>query len=330
MVTCGLVSEEVFGRVVSTSVPENEAAFAREHLTGSRLMRAPLSVELAREHSSARILTVMIHDVVSADALEAFGGLDAVVTRSDGFDHLPLAWMREHGVKGYHLGGYATSSVAHHALMLMLMVLRRVPEARSTAGGPSPVWDRSSLMGRHLEDVTVGALGVGKIGGRVSRMVAGLGGSVVGFDIDPDPSMEAVEGFRFVDSLEALLEHSDVLTVHVPLDASTRGMIGEAALERLPEGACLVNTARGGIVDQEAVFEGLRRGTLGGYAADVLPGEPKPPDLGRFRDVERAVITPHLAAYDERTVRARYARTARIVRALVDGEGDRVEALRVV
>lgn len=320
----------MFERVVSTSVPGIEERFAREHLAGTRVLRAPLSVDLVREHADARVLTVMIHDSVSVDALEAFDALDGVVTRSDGFDHLPLAWMQDNDVRGYHLGGYATSSVAHHALMLMLMLLRRFPEALGVAGGSSPVWDRSSLMGRHLEDVTVGVLGVGKIGSRVARSVAGLGGSVVGFDIDPDPRMEAVDGFGFVDSLGALLERCDVLTVHVPLDASTQGLIDQEALEGLPKGACLVNTARGGIVDQDAVLAALQEGTLAGYGADVLPGEPNPPDLVRFAGVERAVITPHLAAYDERTVNARYERTARIVRAVLEGEGKRVGDFRVV
>ncbi len=272
----------------------------------------------------------MIHDHVEVEALEVFRALEGIVTRSDGFDHLPLRWMRENGVRGYHLGGYATESVAHHALMFMLMLLRRVPEAGGVVGGMSPVWDRSSLMGRHLEDVTVGVLGVGRIGSKVASLVSGLGGRVVGFDIDPDPRLEVLEGFRFVSSLDALLERSDVLSLHVPLDSSTRGLIGDEALAMLPEGACLVNTARGGIVDHDAVVEALWADRLGGYATDVLPGEPTPPDLERLAGLERVVVTPHLAAYDERTVDARYARTARIVDALVTGEGGSVENLRVV
>lgn len=324
------VGEDVPGRVVSTSVFGHEERFARAHLPGTCLLEDSLSSQVARAHADARVLTVMIHDHVEVEALEVFRALEGIVTRSDGFDHLPLRWMRENGVRGYHLGGYATESVAHHALMFMLMLLRRVPEAGGVVGGMSPVWDRSSLMGRHLEDVTVGVLGVGRIGSKVASLVSGLGGRVVGFDIDPDPRLEVLEGFRFVSSLDALLERSDVLSLHVPLDSSTRGLIGDEALAMLPEGACLVNTARGGIVDHDAVVEALWADRLGGYATDVLPGEPTPPDLERLAGLERVVVTPHLAAYDERTVDARYARTARIVDALVTGEGGSVENLRVV
>lgn len=275
------------------------------------------------------MLAPMIHDPVEVSALERFDGLEAVVTRSDGYDHLPLEWLRERGIRGYNLGGYATTSVAHHALMLSLMVLRRVPEGTARTLGGDPSWDRSRLMGRHLEDVSVGVLGVGRIGSQVARLVTSLGGDVLGYDIEPDASMEAVQGFRFVGSLEALLRSSDVLTVHVPLDESTRGMVGAKALELLPEGACLVNTARGGIVDQKAVEDALVEERLGGYAADVMPGEPEPPDVDRFQGMDRVVLTPHLAAYDERTTRARYERTGRIAQAVLEEREDEVETYRV-
>ncbi len=313
-----------------TSVPEQEDRFAREHLPAARIHADPLSRKLVETNSDARVLSLMIHDPIDEDALDAFDDLEAIVTRSDGFDHLPQAWMEAHEVAGYHLGGYATTSVAHHALMLILDLIRRVPEATRMTGSEPPGWDRSELMGRHLHDVTVGVLGVGKIGSAVSRLVVDLGGTVRGFDIEPDPALETLEAFSYTDTLEALLERSDVLTIHVPLEEDTAGMIGGDELDRLPEGACLVNTARGDIVDQAAVEAALAEGRLAGYAADVLPGEPDPPDLARFVGSDRVILTPHLAAYDERTTDARYRRTARIAEAIVDGGREEVRGYRVV
>lgn len=317
--------------VLASSVPPQEEAFAREHLPGARTHQAPLSASLVEANRDARVLSLMIHDPIDEAWLDGFEDLEAIVTRSDGFDHLPDAWMRAHEVAGYHLGGYATTSVAHHALMLMLNLIRRVPEARAMALGDPPGWDRSELMGRHLQDVTVGVLGVGKIGSAVSELVTALGGTVRGYDIEPDPELEQVSGFAFVDSLDALLGTSDVLTIHVPLDDATEGMIGADELAQLPEDACLVNTARGAVVDQAAVEQVLEAGSLAGYATDVLPDEPEPPDLKRFqRFGDRVVLTPHLAAYDERTTEARYERTGRIARAIVDGRAGEVEGFRVV
>lgn len=324
------MAKDSFSQVLMTSVPSGEERFADEHLPGARRRQAPLSGKLADENADVRVLALMIHDPVEVSVLERFEALEAIVTRSDGYDHLPLAWMEANGTPGYHLGGYATTSMAHHAVMLALTLLRRVPEGVSRAQGDPPAWDRSGLLGRHLHDVDVGILGVGRIGSQVARLVTALGGRALGYDIQPDPNVETLQGFRFVGSLQALLAESDVLTVHVPLDASTRGMIGEAELSLLPEEACLVNTARGGIVDQAAVEQALREDRLAGYAADVMPGEPDPPDLDRFQNLDRALLTPHLAAYDERTTRARYERTAAIASAVLEGGKETVDPYRVV
>lgn len=324
------MTETVFEDVLMSSVPSQERGFADEHLPGARVHEAPLSRELVEANDDAPVLSLMIHDPVEEAALDAFDDLEAIVTRSDGFDHLPEGWMQANGVEGYHLGGYATSSVAHHALMLALNLLRRVPEATDMTFSDEPGWDRSELMGRHLHDVTVGVLGVGKIGSAVTRLVSSLGGQVRGFDIEPDTALEELPAFEFEDSLEDLLEVSDVLTVHTPLDETTEGMIGAKEIGLLPDDAVLVNTARGGIVDQSAVEAALQADELAGYAADVLPGEPDPPDLKRFQRFDRVVLTPHLAAYDERTTDARYRRTAEIARAVLEGRAGEVAGYRVM
>lgn len=316
-------------RAVLTSVPDQELAFAREHVAGARLEQRELGPELAREHSDVDVLSLMIHDPVETATLEIFDDLDAIVTRSDGYDHLPRAWMRTNSVAGYHLHDYATESVAHHALAFILAGIRRVPEGMTMTlanGG----WDRSPLMNRHLEDVTIGVLGTGKIGSRVVEILTDLGADVRGHDIEPDPALADREGFAYAGGLDELLETSDVLTVHVPLDETTETMIGAEELVRLGEGGVLVNTARGDIVDQAAVEQALRDGQLAGYAADVMPGEPDPPDVARFQGFDNVVLTPHLAAYDERTTEARYERTARIVDAVLAGEEGQVETFRVI
>lgn len=324
------MSEPDRNAVALTSVPDQELSFARKHLPGARIEERKLSAALAREHRDVDVLSPMIHDPVEVDTLALFEDLEAIVTRSDGFDHLPRAWMRTNGVAGYHLGDYATTSVAHHTLGFILALLRRMPEATAMTSRREPVWDRSALMNRHLQDVTVGILGTGRIGSAVVRILEGLGAKVRGFDIDPDPELETIGAFAYTQELEGLLEVSDVLSIHVPLDEGTEGMIGADEIGLMPEHALLVNTARGAIVDQQAVARALQDGYLAGYAADVLPGEPDPPDLTRFCSIDTAILTPHLAAYDERTVNARYAYTARIVDAVLEGTPETVAHLRIV
>lgn len=316
--------------MVLTSVPDQELGFAREHVEGARIEQRELSPELADDHSDVDVLSLMIHDPVELDTLDRFEDLEAIVTRSDGFDHLPEDWMQTHDVQGFHLHDYATTSVANHALGFILALIRRVPEGLSTALGDEPTWERGHLLGRDLADVTVGVLGTGKIGSAVVERLTALDTRVRGHDIEPDPSLAKRSGFEYTDGFEELLATSDVLTVHTPLNETTEGLIGADELAELPEDACLVNTARGSIVDQAAVQEALEEGQLAGYATDVLPGEPDPPGLERFQGLDDVLVTPHLAAYDERTTDLRYERTARIVDAWITGEPDVLERFRVV
>lgn len=314
--------------VLASSVPDNERSPAKEHLPGARITDRVLSKRLVDEHADARVLACMIHDPVSVSLLDGFEALEGLVTRSDGYDHLPLDWLAEQGIPAYHLHDYAVPAVTEHTLGFILALLRRHPEAQATTLGDQR-WERSHLTGRGLPDVTIGVLGTGRIGSRVAETLIGLGATVVGHDIEPDDELAELGGFSYAGSYEDLLAVSDVLTIHVPLKEDTRGMVDQRALERLPDGAVVVNTARGDIVDQPAVEMALRDGHLAGYAADVMPGEPDPPDLERFADLDTVLLTPHLAAYDHRTTASRYKRTAEIVQAILDGDLSRVELYRV-
>lgn len=324
-----------FAGTVHASVPVHEHDWAQRALPGSTILQGPPGSCPLGVRSEARILSVSSQDRLDGSLLEEWPGLEAVVTRSTGCDRLPLAELEKRGVEAFHLDGYATKSVAQHTLMFLLMLLRRVPEATTMTRGRSrtqgkPVWDRSRLQGRNLDEVTVGVLGTGRIGSRVVRLLSGLGAKTVGYDIAPDASLCEVAGFRYSDSFEGLLAASDALTVHVPLTDKTRSMIDQAALQRLPRGAVLLNTARGEVVDQRAVIEALESGALAGYAADVLPGEPDPPGLARFQDRDRVVLTPHLAAYDAHALRARYETTASVIRSFFAGDPQGLQPHRPV
>lgn len=314
--------------VLCTSVPLAEQAELRRLLPGATVTHEPVSEELGRRFPQMRWLCVMVHDSVPPDVLSWWPSLRAVVTRSTGFDHLPLVALEHAKVGAYSLTDYAVGSVAQLAVTQIVSLLRRIPEATAVTRAGS--WSRAGLVGRNVADCRVGVWGVGRIGSEVARGLLAAGADVIGHDMVRSGQMERLAGFRYVDPLDAFLTGLDVLTIHLPLTDATRGVVNARALQHLSHGAVLVNTARGEIVNQAAVEQMLRSGALGGYAADVLPLEPHVPDISRFREFTNILLTPHLGAYDGRSIAARYQEAARIIRSLVGDEQERIEHQRVL
>jgi D-3-phosphoglycerate dehydrogenase len=216
--------------------------------------------------------------------------LRVIGTASVGFDHIDAPAH----VRVVSVPDYCTEEVADHTLALMLALLRGVVAFQSRP------WDAKSAGPlRVLCGLTVGIVGLGRIGSAVAERMHALGCNVLAHDIRP------VEGGL---PLHELLGSSDVVTLHVPLDASTRRLIGRDELGAMKADALLVNTSRGGVVDLDALLATLRAGRLGGAALDVLPHEPPP-----LRPVApNLIVTPHAAWYspaaEERAFRECVAR----------------------
>jgi D-3-phosphoglycerate dehydrogenase len=210
-----------------------------------------------------------------------------------GFDTIDTAACRRHGVWVANSPDYGVGEVATHALAMSLALLRHLAiyDADVKAGRWSYL---SPGTIRRASDMTVGILGLGRIGKRYAHLARNCFARVIACDpyiIDGD--FPAYVGRV---TLEALFEQSDLVSLHVPLNDETRGMVSEALIARMPRGAMLVNTARGAIVDVDAVLRALDSGQLDGAALDVLPTEPlstgHPLALQR-----RALLTPHAAFY---------------------------------
>ncbi len=291
-----------FVKQLHTSVPAEDL----DHLSGSTT--EPLTRALAAQHADTQLLSVMIHDEVTPEILGLMPNLQFLITRSDGYDHLPLAWCKAQGIHVHHLEGYATESVAEMALAMLLSIRRRLPEAQAHM---TRTWDRRALIGQPLRTCTIGILGTGRIGSRLAKMLLALGHTVVAHDIAPSASLEAHERFTYL-PWDAFWRTADTVSIHVPLNPTTRHLVDADALAQMPPGACLVNTSRGAVVDEEAVLAALD-GRLGGFAADVLAGEPDPPNRKRFAQHENVLLSPHIAAFDTATIAARYSWTADII-----------------
>jgi D-3-phosphoglycerate dehydrogenase len=188
--------------------------------------------------------------------------------------------------------GGNTISAAELTMALMLAVARRVTEAdRSIRGGR---WERSALQGVELRGKTLGVIGAGRIGWEVAQRCRAFGMDVIVYD--PYLAAERIEELHpHLVSFDRLVESADVISLHVPLNAETRGLIGEEALGRMRRGAFLLNVSRGGVVDEAALARALAEGRIGGAGLDVYEHEPIAPD-NPLLEAPNLVLTPHLGA----------------------------------
>jgi D-3-phosphoglycerate dehydrogenase len=227
------------------------------------------------------------------DVFDALPQLRLVSRYGVGVDVVDTEAARDHGVWVCNVPDYGTTEVALHAVALLLALLRNLTgHDREVRAGH---WDYH-LGGqlRRPSSLTVGAVGLGRIGRMTAERAAPWFGAAAGYD----PYVAGSDWPKGVErlSLEDLFARSSAITLHLPLNESTRGLVGADLLGRMPSGSYLVNTARGGLVDLDALVEALDSGKLAGAALDVLPEEPPPQDHPLLTH-PRALITPHVAWY---------------------------------
>lgn len=260
----------------------------------------------------AEALVVLLSEPLSESDLAAAPRLRAIGTYSVGINHLPQAACQVRGVAVVNTPGVLTDATADLALALLLALTRRVAEGDALVrGGGWLGWAPDQLLGPGLAGKTCGILGSGPIGQAFARRVWALGmtplfwdregrGGQVDFAVGAAPKLPLAE----------LLPRSAVLSLHCPLTDQTRGLLDRAALEQLPPQAVIINTARGGILDEGAAIDLLESGRLGGVGLDVYEGEPKLNP--RWAKAPRTVLLPHLGSA---TVETREA----MARLLCDG-----------
>jgi phosphoglycerate dehydrogenase-like enzyme len=229
------------------------------------------------------------------------------------WDQVDVAAATARGIAVCNVRDYAADAVAEFTLGAMISLARHIPAAAASAR--AGCWDPDDFMGTELRGRILGLVGFGSIGARVAELARAFGMAVL--CATPRPQTDRAPDVRFVD-LDELLESCDVLSLHARLDETTRGMIGAEELARLRPGALLVNTARGALVDSDALVHALRVGRLAGAAIDVTDPEPMPQDAP-LRSLPSVLITPHIAAATVQARRAAVAGCLRNVAAFLDG-----------
>ena len=280
----------------------------RPGLTGDALAQAIADADAVLVRSATKITR---ESLARADRLKVIGRAGV------GVDTIDVEAATERGIAVLTAPSGNTTSAAELTLALILALVRRIPAAdRSMKEG---AWDRKRFNGTELRGKTLGLVGAGRVGSEVARRARAFGVRVVAFDpfLTPDRARSLEVELA---ELDDVLREADILSLHVPLTDATAGLISAEKLALVKPGAFIVNVARGGVLDEQALATALAEGRIAGAALDVFETEPLPRDHP-LRSVENAVLTPHLGASTAEAQRSVAVEIAESVRAaLVDGD----------
>lgn len=262
----------------------------------------PSHAELLRRVRGVDGLLCLLTDTVDAEVMQAAGaGLKVISNHAVGFDNIDIREATARAIPVGNTPGILTESTADFAFSLMAAAARRVVEGdRYVRQGKWKTWGPSLLLGPELHQSVLGIVGYGRIGQALARRANGFGMRILFYD--PEYSAE-----NLADSLTAepvdfdtLLREADIISIHTPLNAQTRHMFNRSAFNRMKPGAILVNTARGPVVESEALFEALKSGLIAFAALDVTEPEPLPAD-SPLLELENLILTPHIASASRQT-----------------------------
>jgi len=275
----------------------------------------PLTERTAAQAKGAAVVSVFIYSQLTKAVLRRLPSLRFIATRSTGFDHIDLAACRARKIQVANVPAYGENTVAEHTFALILALSRNLHKAyvRTVRGD----FSLTGLQGFDLKGKTIGVVGAGRIGLHVIKMARGFGMRVLAYDTRRDPFLSEVLDFRYAPMPE-LLRESDIVSLHVPYSASTHHVMNRSMFQQMKRGALFINTARGGLVDTNALVWALDQGIVGGAGLDVLEGEelvkeerqllekdfPKERLITALKNNillhrENVVITPHIA-FDSR------------------------------
>ena len=252
---------------------------------------------LQRELVSARALIIRNQTKITANMLTMAPRLTTIGRLGVGMDNIDLDACEEHNITVIPAIGANSKAVSEYVITIALMLLRGA--YFSTQSVLTGQWPRARLIGSEVGGKTLGLIGFGSIARQVAYDATALGMDTIAFDpfvSDDDPAWKNTEKASF----NTILRRADILSLHVPLTEGTRHLIGEEALAIMKPSALVINTSRGGIVDETALVAALKSGRLSGAALDVFETEPVTEQSGeKFKDIKNLILTPHIAGVTE-------------------------------
>lgn len=269
-------------------------------IAGQILSEAGITVLPAERYREADAVIVRSRTKVDRRFIDSAPNLRLVVRAGVGLDNIDLKYAQEKGITVRNTPNATVVSVAELTLGLILAAARHIPKAHSST--KAGLWEKKKLKGMELYGKVLGIVGMGRIGRAVAERARCLGMEVIYYDVIDVP------GYRKV-SLEDLFSEADVVSLHLPLNEGTRGMINYSLMARMKEGAILVNTARGQLIPTGDLIRILEEGRIT-VALDVYEEEPPPPDLLKY---ENLIATPHIGAQTREAQRRAAEEAAKVV-----------------
>ncbi len=247
--------------------PLLKKAFPKHKL---KFVSSPLTARNAAKYKKADIISVFIYSRATKEALDLLPNLKMIATRSTGFDHIDKAECKKRGIVVSTVPFYGENTVAEHTFALILSLSRKVVDSvNATRQGD---FDAEGYTGFDLKGKTLGVVGTGHIGQHVIRMAKGFEMNVIAFDVYKDMKAAKKLGFTYA-TLPTVFKKSDIISLHAPHNDKTHHLINRKNFKTIKKGALIINTARGGLIETEALYRGIKSGHLGGAGLDVLEEE---------------------------------------------------------
>ncbi len=249
-----------------------EEDYLRSKLKNHKLVffETPLDENNVHDIKDVDAISVFIYSNVTQKIISSLPNLKLVTTRSTGFDHIDVAACKKRKIPVCNVPSYGENTVAEHTFALILSLSRHIH--KSYVRTQRDDFSIEGLTGFDLKGKTIGVIGGGHIGMHVVRMAKGFEMDVLVFDINRDAKLAKRLGFKYA-SIDDLIKKSDIITIHVPYNKYTHHLINKKNIKTIKDGAILINTARGGIVDTDALLYSLENKKLGGAGLDVIEGE---------------------------------------------------------
>lgn len=289
-------------KIIFFEVPKAKEAFFRESFDGQRVffIEEKLTIDNVDIAKDAEIISVFVKSEVNKDIIDALPNLKLIVTRSTGFDHIDISYCESKGIKVSSVPAYGSDTVAEFTFALLLNLSRKICVAGHQIKDNGDFSIPPFLQGFDLKGKVLGVVGTGKIGKNVVKIAKGFGMEVIAFDLYPDTSFAKENNFVYK-SLKEVLSESDVITLHTPYTKENHHLINKENISLMKNGVYLINTARGELVETEALIYGLKEGIIAGAGLDTIEGErgiKKGDDVPLF-NMPNVIVTPHIAFFSK-------------------------------
>lgn len=257
-------------KIVFFEVQEWERELLAKAYPNALLVQDKISPETASLYKDAEIISCFIYSLVDKQVIETLPQLKLIATRSTGFDHIDVAYCKEKNIFVSNVPEYGSNTVAEHTFALILSLTRKIYQ--SVNQSKTLRFDHQEIRGVDLYGKTLGIIGLGKIGQNVLRIANGFGMNVMVYNHSQNPDLLKEYSFTY-EKIDTVIQNSDIVSLHLPLTDETKHIINKGNITKFKKGSYLVNTARGGLIETEALIYGLDQGIIEGVGLDVLEEE---------------------------------------------------------